>query len=366
MVEVVLARANSDLRLSTHGLTMPTLTRLVVSFVGLRCSCHILLPLTFTGPIKQKYGRKISWADLFVLAGHQAMTNMGFPPHGFAAGRVDTWQADEGIYWGSEVEMFSSEPGSNNIRYNGSTDIYARADTLESPLADTNMGLIYVDPEGPSGIPDPKASALDIRETFTRMAMNDEETVALIAGGHAFGKTHGAVPGSFIGPEPNAASIVEQQLGWKNSFKSGYADNTYTSGIEVIWSNTPTKWANEYLHSLLTRNFTLTKSPAGAHQWECLSCNASYPDPFKPHVFHRPKMLTSDLALKYDPIYKNISETFYKDFNLFTKKFGLAWCKSSILLKSYPSADRLDKLLHRDMGPIARYLGPDIPKGPLK
>ena len=332
MAGVALAKANSDLPLSTHGRTMPISTRLVVSFVSPRCSPHTLLLPTFSGPIKQKYGSKISWADLFVLAGHQAMTNMGFPPHGFSAGRVDTWQADEGIFWGSEVAMFPAEPGSNNIRYNGSTDIYARADTLEAPLADSNMGLIYVDPQGPSGIPDPKASALDIRETFTRMAMNDEETVALIAGGHAFGKTHGAVAGSFIGPEPNAAPITEQQLGWKNHFKSGYADNTYTSGIEVIWSNTPTKWANEYLHSLLTRNFTLTKSPAGAYQWECVYCNASYPDPFKPNVFHRPKMLTSDLALKYDPIYKNISETFHKDFKLFTEKFGLAWCKSPILL----------------------------------
>jgi catalase-peroxidase len=256
------------------------------------------------------------------------MVNMGFPPHGFGAGRVDTWQADEGIFWGAEVEQFPSEPGSNNIRYNYSTDIFARADKLESPLADTNMGLIYVDPQGPNSIPDPKASALDIRMTFGRMGMDDEETVSLIAGGHAFGKTHGAVANKYIGPEPNAASIVEQQLGWINSFGSGNADDTSTSGIEVIWSNTPTKWANEYLHSLLTRNFTLTKSPAGAYQWECLQCNASYPDPFKPNVFHRPKMMTSDLALKYDPIYKNISETFYKDFNLFTEKFALAWCKS--------------------------------------
>lgn len=285
--------------------------------------------LFVSGPIKQKYGSKISWADLFTLAGHQAMTNMGFPPHGYAAGRVDTWQADEGIFWGAEVEQFPKEPGSNNIRYNGSTNIKERAYDLESPLADTNMGLIYVDPQGPNGIPDPLASAYDTRMTFSRMGMDDEETVALIAGGHAFGKTHGAVAAKYIGPEPNAAPITEQDLGWKNSYGNGYADNTYTSGIEVIWSNTPTKWANEYLHSLLTRNFTLTKSPAGAHQWECVYCNASYPDPFKPNVFHRPKMMTSDLALKVDPSYKKISESFLGNFTLFTEKFGLAWCKSA-------------------------------------
>jgi catalase-peroxidase len=292
------------------------------------------------------------------------MENMGFPPHGFGAGRVDTWQADEGVFWGAEVEMFPNMPGSSDIRYNHSTNIYDRADNLEAPLADANMGLIYVDPEGPNGIPDPAASARDIRMTFSRMAMNDEETVALIAGGHAFGKTHGAVPGSYIGPEPNAASIVEQGLGWKNSFGSGNGNDTSTSGIEVIWSKTPTKWANEYLHSLLTRNFSLTKSPAGALQWECVACPAIYPDPFKKNVFHRPKMLTSDIALLHDPVFKKIAQTYYNDFELFTEKFGLAWCKSTFPCQC--PANLLDKLLHRDMGPITRYLGPDIPKGPLK
>ena len=253
-----------------------------------------------------------------------------FPTYGFGAGRVDTWQADEGTYWGSETEMFPKEPGSNNARYNYSTDIFTRADKLESPLGDTNMGLIYVDPQGPNSIPDPKGSALDIRMTFTRMAMNDEETVALIAGGHAFGKTHGAVPGTYIGPEPNAAQIQLQGLGWENSFRSGYGNNTYTSGLEVIWSTTPTKWANEYLHSLLTHPWTLVKSPAGGHQWECLNCTADYPDAFVKGKFHRPRMLTSDLALLHDPVYKNISETFLKDFNYFTEKFALAWCKSPI------------------------------------
>lgn len=297
-----------------------------------------------------KYGKKLSWADLFVLAGNTAMTNMvcehfkhslgtilnaihqGFPTYGFGAGRVDTWQADEGIFWGSETHMFPDEPGSNNVRYNGSTDIFERADKLESPLADTNMGLIYVDPEGPSGIPDPKASALDIRMTFGRMAMNDEETVALIAGGHAFGKTHGAISGSFIGPEPNAAPITQQGLGWYNSFPDRNGTNVYTSGLEVIWSTTPTKWANEYFHSLLTHHWTLVASPAGGHQWECLNCTANYPDPFIPGKFHRPRMLTSDIGLLYDPIYNNISKTYHNNFDLFTEKFALAWCKSQIIL----------------------------------
>jgi catalase-peroxidase len=189
------------------------------------------------------------------------------------------------------------------------------------------MGLIYVDPQGPNGIPNPAASAKDIRMTFSRMAMDDEETVALIAGGHAFGKTHGAVPGSYIGPEPNAAPIQLQGLGWHNSYRSGYGNNTYTSGLEVIWSTTPTTWANEYLKSLLTYHFTLTKSPAGAHQWECLNCTADYPDPFKRDVFHRPRMLTSDLALIHDESYKKICEHFHKDFKYFTEKFSLAWCK---------------------------------------
>lgn len=199
------------------------------------------LKLTRKGPIKQKYGQKVSWADLFVLSGNLAMENMGFPTYGFAFGRVDTWQSDEGVYWGSEHEFFPGE-NSNTDRYNGSTDIYERAENLESPLADTNMGLIYVDPRGPNGIPDPEASALDIRATFGRMGMNDEETVALIAGGHAFGKAHGAVTAETIGPDPNNEDIEAQGFGWINSLGNG--NNTYTSGLEVIWSRTPTKWAN--------------------------------------------------------------------------------------------------------------------------
>ncbi|KAK5991620.1 Catalase-peroxidase 2 [Cladobotryum mycophilum] len=294
-------------------------------------------------PIKQKYGNKLSWADLFVFAGNTAMENMGFPTYGFGFGRVDTWQADEGIYWGSEQQMF---PGakSDSDRYNGSTDIYDRSDKLEKPLADVAMGLIYVDPRGPHGTPDPKASALDIRTTFGRMGMDDEETVALIAGGHAFGKTHGAVTGDNIGPEPNSAGIEQQGLGWKNGLGNG--NNTYTSGLEVIWSTTPTKWANEFLHSLLNNNWTLVKSPDGAPQWEAVNAKEIYPDPFIPGKFRKPTMLTSDLGLRQDPIYNNISTTFLNDFDYFTKKFGLAWYK----------------LLHRDMGPIARYLGPSLPK----
>jgi catalase-peroxidase len=275
------------------------------------------------------------------------MENMGFPTYGFGFGRVDTWQSDEGIYWGSEQAMFPSNQ-SNTYRYNGSTDIYDRADKLESPLGDTDMGLIYVDPRGPNGIPDPMASALDIRETFYRMAMDDEETVALIAGGHAFGKTHGAVPGSYIGPEPNAAGLELQGLGWKNSFNTGVGNNTWTSGLEVIWSRTPTQWANrkfkrpytddqlltnpatDFLTSLLTNNWTLVYN-YGSPQWEAVNATAATPDPFIPGKFHKSTMMTSDLALLHDPIYNNISQTFLNDFAYFTEKFGLAWCMSSLL-----------------------------------
>lgn len=278
-------------------------------------------------PIKQKYGSKLSWADLYVYAGNVALENMGFPTYGFAFGRVDTWQSDEGIFWGSETEFFPSKQSSSD-RYNGSTDINSRADKLESPLGAANMGLIYVDPEGPDGNPDPKASAKDIRMTFGRMGMNDEETVALIAGGHAFGKTHGAVPGDNIGPEPNAAPIELQGLGWKNSFGSGNGNNTFTSGLEVIWSETPTKWSNEFLHSLIKNKWTLVKAPGGGQQWEAQDAKATYPDPFIKGKFHKPTMLTSDLGLINDDSFKNISETFSKDFDYFTDKFALAWCKS--------------------------------------
>lgn len=282
-----------------------------------------------------------------VFAGNMAMENMGFPTYGFAFGREDTWQSDEGIYWGSEQEFFPSA-NSNKERYNGSTDIYERAENLEKPLGAANMGLIYVDPRGPSGNPDPKASALDIRTTFGRMGMNDEETVALVAGGHAFGKTHGAVSGDSIGPDPNSAGIENQGLGWKNSFNTGVGNNSYTSGLEVIWSTTPTKWANGksdisfradytniivltcgttgFLTSLIHNNWTLVKSPDGAPQWEALTANASYPDAFISGKFHRPRMLTSDLALIYDPIYNNISKTFLNDFDYFTETFAMAWC----------------------------------------
>ncbi|KAH8821943.1 catalase D [Xylogone sp. PMI_703] len=296
-------------------------------------------------PIKQKYGSQLSWADLMVYAGNVAMENMGFPTYGFAFGRVDTWQSDEAIYWGTEHQMFPGAKSSSD-RYNGSSDIFARADTLESPLADTNMGLIYVDPEGPDGNPDPKASALDIRMTFGRMGMDDEETVALIAGGHAFGKTHGAVSGDFIGPEPNNATIQEQGLGWKNSFNTGSGNNSYTSGLEVIWSTTPTKWANEFLTSLFKNNWTLVTSPGGGKQWEAVDGPEIYPDPFIKGKFRKPTILTSDLALINDDSYRNISNTFLNDFDYFTQKFALAWYK----------------LLHRDMGPMARYLGPEVPK----
>ncbi|KAH7313971.1 catalase D [Stachybotrys elegans] len=295
-------------------------------------------------PIKQKYGDSLSWADLIVFAGDLAMQNMGFPSHGFAFGREDTWQADEAIYWGSEHQMFPEER-SDYERYNGSTDIHDRSDQLESPLGSVNMGLIYVDPRGPRGTPDPLASAGDIRMTFGRMGMNDEETVALIAGGHAFGKTHGAVAASNVGPEPNAASIHQLGLGWHNSFGTGSGNNTHTSGLEVIWSRTPTEWANDFLNSLFRNNWTLVESPDGAPQWEALEAEANYPDPFDENKFHRPTMLTSDLALLHDPIYHNISQGYMNNFDDFTEKFGHAWFK----------------LLHRDMGPRARYLGPYVP-----
>ncbi|KAI0164919.1 catalase D [Xylariaceae sp. FL1272] len=297
-------------------------------------------------PIKQQYGDQLSWADLYVFAGNVAMENMGFPTYGFAFGRVDTWQSDEGVYWGAETEFF---PGadSDGPRYNGSDDIYDRADKLESPLGATNMGLIYVNPEGPAGSSDPDAAALDIRMTFGRMGMDDEETVALIAGGHAFGKTHGAVDGDNIGAEPNAAAIELQGLGWKNSFESGVGTNAFTSGLEVIWSKTPTQWGNEFLTSLFKNKWTLVDAPAAGHkQWEALNATANYPDPFVSGNFHRPTMLTSDLALIHDAKFKKIAQTYLKDFDYFTEKFALAWYK----------------LLHRDMGPVSRYLGPEVPK----
>jgi catalase-peroxidase len=264
-----------------------------------------------------------------VFAGNVAMESMGFPTYGFGFGRVDTWQSDESIYWGGEREIFPSNE-SNSVRYDNSFDLAGRADKLEIPLAAVDMGLIYVDPRGPNGVPDPLLSAGDIRFTFGRMGMDDEETVALIAGGHAFGKTHGAVAGTNIGPEPNAAPIELQGFGWKNSFGSGAGVDAFTSGIEVIWSKTPLNWTNGYLSSLLGNNWTLVESPAGAPQWEALAAEEDYPDPFIPNKFRKPTMLTSDLALIYDPVYKNISQTYHDNFEYLTEKFALAWCEFAL------------------------------------
>ncbi|GAB1317466.1 Catalase-peroxidase 2 [Madurella fahalii] len=292
-------------------------------------------------PIKQKYGKAISWADLMLLAGNVALEDMGFPVLGFGAGRADTWQSDESVYWGAETTWV---PQGNDVRYNGSTDYAERADQLEKPLAATHMGLIYVNPQGPDGNPDPKLSALDIRVAFDRMGMNDSETVALIAGGHAFGKTHGAASAD-IGPVPEAAPLEEQGLGWANPFGTGNAGDTITSGLEVIWSRTPTKWSNDFLTALFKHEWTLTKSPAGAHQFVALQGPEEYPDPFN-KTFRRPTMLVSDLALRDDPIYNAIASAWVDDFEAFTDAFAAAWFK----------------LTHRDMGPITRYLGPEVPQ----
>ncbi|GKT86095.1 catalase-peroxidase 2 [Colletotrichum tofieldiae] len=294
-------------------------------------------------PIKQKYGNKISWADLMLLTGNVALESMGFTPLGFAAGRPDTWQADESIYWGGETTFV---PQGNDVRYNGSTDINERADKLEKPLGATHMGLIYVNPEGPDASSDPAASAKDIRVAFDRMGMNDEETVALIAGGHAFGKTHGAVSGDNIGPAPEAADIGEMGLGWHNSVGDGNGVNQMTSGLEVIWTKTPTKWSNGYLESLLHNKWTLVTSPAGAHQWEAVNGTLDYPDPFDSTKFRKATMLTSDLALINDPSYLNITTRWLDHPDELADAFAKAWFK----------------LLHRDLGPVSRYLGPEIPK----
>ncbi|KAH6886771.1 heme peroxidase [Thelonectria olida] len=293
-------------------------------------------------PIKQKYGNKISWADLMLLAGNVALESMDFEPLGFGAGRPDTWQSDESIYWGAETTFV---PKGNDVRYNGSTDIYERADKLEKPLGATHFGLIYVNPEGPDGSSDPAASALDIRTAFDRMGMNDEETAALIIGGHTFGKTHGAVKASNIGPEPEAADVGEMGLGWHNSVGDGNGPNQMTSGLEVIWSKTPTKWSNGFLHSLLTNNWTLVESPAGAKQWEAVNGTVDYPDPFDKTKFRRATMLTSDLALIHDEKYLKICKRWLDHPEETKAAFARAWFK----------------LLHRDLGPVSRYLGPEIP-----
>ncbi len=285
-------------------------------------------------PIKQKYGRKISWADLLILAGNVALESMGFKTFGFAGGRADVWEPEEAVYWGSENKWLDDD------RYSGERN-------LEKPLAAVQMGLIYVNPEGPNGDPDPVAAAKDIRETFARMAMNDEETVALIAGGHSFGKAHGAGPASHVGPEPEAAGIEEQGLGWKSSFGTGKGGDTITSGLEVTWTNTPTKWSNNFLRILFENEWELTKSPAGAHQWTPKG-NAgagTVPDAHDKTKRHAPSMLTTDLSLRFDPAYEKISRRFYEHPDQFADAFARAWFK----------------LTHRDMGPRSRYLGPEVP-----
>ena len=289
-------------------------------------------------PIKQKYGRKISWADLMILAGNVALESMGFKTFGFGGGREDTWEAEEDIFWGPEGKWLADE------RYSGDRD-------LSNPLAAVQMGLIYVNPEGPNGNPDPIAAARDIRETFRRMAMNDEETVALIAGGHTFGKTHGAGDAKLVGPEPEAASIEEQGLGWKNKFRTGIGDDATGSGLEVIWTTTPTKWSNNYFENLFKYEWELTKSPAGAHQWTPKNGagNGSVPDAHDTSKHHAPSMLTTDLSLRLDPAYEKISRRFYEHPDEFADAFARAWFK----------------LTHRDMGPIQRYLGPLVPKESL-
>ncbi|WP_335964280.1 catalase/peroxidase HPI [Galbibacter sp. PAP.153] len=284
-------------------------------------------------PIKQKYGKKISWADLMVLAGNVALESMGFKTFGYAGGRMDVWEPNEDVYWGSETTWLEDK------RYSGERD-------LEDPLAAVVMGLIYVDPEGPNGNGDPVSAAKDIRETFKRMAMNDEETVALIAGGHSFGKTHGAAsPADYVGAEPEAAPIEAQGFGWKNSFETGVGAHAITGGPEVTWTKTPTKWSNNFFENLFGYEWELTKSPAGAKQWVAKDAEAIIPDAFDSTKKHLPTMLTTDLSLRFDPEYEKISRRFYENPDEFADAFARAWYK----------------LTHRDMGPKARYLGPEVP-----
>jgi catalase-peroxidase len=289
-------------------------------------------------PIKQKYGRKISWADLMILAGNVALESMGFKTFGFGGGREDVWEPEEDIFWGPEGTWLADE------RYSGDRD-------LANPLAAVQMGLIYVNPEGPNGKPDPIAAARDIRETFARMAMDDEETVALIAGGHTFGKTHGAaVPADYVGPEPEGADIQDQGFGWKNKFGKGFGADTIGSGLEVTWTTTPTKWSNNFFTNLFSYDWELTKSPAGAHQWRPKNGggNGTVPDAHDSSKHHAPTMLTTDLSLRFDPAYEKISRRFYEHPDQFADAFAKAWFK----------------LTHRDMGPAPRYLGPLVPKEP--
>ncbi|MFE4970967.1 catalase/peroxidase HPI [Kitasatospora sp. NPDC056651] len=285
-------------------------------------------------PVKKKYGRALSWADLIILSGNVALEGMGFETFGFGGGRVDEWEPDEDVYWGPEHTWLGDE------RYTGDRE-------LENPLAAVQMGLIYVNPEGPNGNPDPIAAARDIRETFYRMAMNDEETVALIAGGHTFGKTHGAGPADNVGPDPEAAPMEQQGLGWKSTFRTGVGADAITSGIEVIWTATPTTWDNSFFETLFGYEWELTKSPAGAHQWKPKdgAGEGTVPDPFDPDKRHAPAMLTTDLSLRFDPVYAPISRRFLENPEEFADAFARAWFK----------------LTHRDMGPVVRYLGPEVP-----
>jgi catalase-peroxidase len=290
-------------------------------------------PRRLLWPIKQKYGRKISWADLIVLTGNVALESMGFKTFGFGGGREDVWEPEEDIFWGSESKWLESDK-----RYSGERD-------LDNPLAAVQMGLIYVNPEGPNGNPDPIAAAKDIRETFARMAMNDEETVALIAGGHTFGKTHGAGDAGLVGPVPEAADIEEQGLGWKSKFGSGKGGDTISSGLEVTWTQTPSKWSFYFFENLFKCKWELTKSPAGAHQWVAKNADGVIPDAHDPSKKHAPTMLTTDLSLRFDPVYEKISRRFYEHPLEFADAFARAWFK----------------LTHRDMGPRTRYLGAEVP-----
>ncbi|MBH2639461.1 catalase/peroxidase HPI [Serratia ureilytica] len=291
-------------------------------------------------PIKQKYGRNISWADLIILTGNVALESMGFKTFGYAGGRADTWEPDD-VYWGSE-KIWLELSGGPNSRYSGDRD-------LENPLAAVQMGLIYVNPEGPDGNPDPVAAARDIRETFARMAMNDEETVALIAGGHTFGKTHGAGPASHVGADPEAAGLEAQGLGWHSTFGTGVGKDAITSGLEVTWTTTPTQWNHDFFRHLFEYEWELSQSPAGAHQWVAKDIGETIPDAFDPNKKRRPTMLTTDLSLRFDPAYEKISRRFYEHPEELADAFARAWFK----------------LTHRDMGPRARYLGPEVPQETL-
>src|SRR4051812_20107788 len=311
-------------------------------------------------PIKQKYGRKISWADLMILTGNVALETMGFKTFGFGGGREDTWEPDHDVFWGSESTWLGGDiryaGGSEGVEKTGGGALFdddaggkIPRRNLQKPLAAVQMGLIYVNPEGPDGNPDPLKAAFDIRETFSRMAMNDEETVALIAGGHSFGKTHGAAPTTHVAPEPEAAGIEQQGFGWRNSFATGKGPHTITSGLEVTWSKTPTQWSNSFFENLFGFEWELSKSPAGAHQWVAKGSDAIIPEPFDPSKKRVPTMLTTDIALRVDPAYEKISRRFLANPDQFADAFVRAWFK----------------LTHRDMGPRARYLGPEVPKEEL-